>query len=116
MMESAPTPQAAAGPSTNTMALVSLIAGIVGLTILPFVGSIVAVITGNIGRKEIAASAGAQTGDGMALAGLIMGWIGVGLGVIGICLACLFLVLLPLGIFRGINQSYGLLTPFGMWV
>jgi hypothetical protein len=24
-----------------------------------------------------------------------MGWIGVGLGVIGICLACLFLVLLP---------------------
>lgn len=51
MMESAPTPQATAGPSTNTMALVSLIAGIVGLTIFPFVGSIVAVITGNIGPK-----------------------------------------------------------------
>jgi len=115
MMESAPTPQATAGPSTNTMALVSLIAGIVGLTIFPFVGSIVAVITGNIGRKEIAASAGAQSGDGLALAGLIMGWIGVGLGVIGICLACLFFVLLPLGILQGVNQSYGLLIPFGLW-
>ncbi|HKY83926.1 MAG TPA: hypothetical protein VJ160_03780 [Anaerolineales bacterium] len=51
----------------------------------------------------------------MALAGLIMGWIGVGLGVIGICLACLFFVLLPLGILQGVNQSYGLLIPFGLW-
>ncbi len=115
MIEPAPAPQATAGPSTNTMALVSLIAGIVGLTFFPFIGSIVAVITGNIGRKEIAASAGTQTGDGMAKAGLIMGWIGIGLGVIGICLACAFFVLLPYGIFRGVNQSYGLLIPLGLF-
>jgi hypothetical protein len=75
----------------------------------------VAVITGNIGRKEIAASGGSQTGDGMALAGVIMGWIGVGLGVIGICMACLFFVLLPLGILQGVNQSYGL-VPLGLWI
>src|SRR3972149_2018797 len=84
-----PAPQAASGPKTNTMALVSLIAGILGLTLFPLLGSIAAVITGNIGRKEIAASNGAETGDGLAMAGLIMGWIGIGLGVLGICVACL---------------------------
>ncbi len=114
-MASAPSAQATVGPSTNTMALVSLIAGIVGLTIFPFAGSIVAVITGNIGRKEVAASAGTQTGDGMALAGLIMGWIGVVLGVIGICLVLLFLILLALAILQGVNQNYGLLIPFGQF-
>ncbi|HMK08194.1 MAG TPA: DUF4190 domain-containing protein, partial [Anaerolineales bacterium] len=97
------TPPAVSGTKTNTMALVSLIAGILGLTLFPFLGSIAAVITGNIGRKEIATSAGAQTGDGMALAGVVMGWIGIGLGVVGFCIACMSFVLFPLVIARGIN-------------
>jgi len=107
MTVASPAPQAASGPKTNTMALVSLIAGILGLTLFPLLGSIAAVITGNIGRKEIAASNGAETGDGLAMAGLIMGWIGVGLGVLGICVACLFFLLLPMGILQGID-TYGL--------
>ena len=81
MMESAPTPQRTAGPSKNTLALVSLLTGIAGLTIFPFVGGVIAVITGNIARKEIMASSGAQSGEGMARAGLILGWIAIGLGV-----------------------------------
>jgi hypothetical protein len=93
------------------MALVSLIAGILGLTLFPFLGSIAAVITSNIARKEMAASSGAETGSGMATAGMIMGWIGVGLGLIGICIACLTFVLLPLGIFQSINAGSGLLAP-----
>jgi hypothetical protein len=110
MTVATPAPQATPGSKTNTMALISLIAGILGLTLFPFLGSIVAVITGNIGRKEIAASAGAETGDGMALAGVVMGWIGVGLGVVSICMICLFGVLLPLGVWQGIQSSTSLLV------
>src|SRR5690606_9487089 len=38
----------------NTMAIVSLIAGIAGLSVFFFIGSIVAVITGHQARKQIA--------------------------------------------------------------
>ena len=110
-----PAPQTTPGTKTNTMALVSLIAGILGLTLFPFLGSIAAVITGNIARKEIVASAGAETGDGMAMAGVIMGWIGVALGVLGICIACLTFVLIPFGVLSSINFSNSLL-PALAWL
>jgi hypothetical protein len=109
MSVASPAPQTTPGVKTNTMALVSLIAGILGLTLFPFLGSIAAVITGNMGRKEIAASAGAETGDGMAMAGVIMGWIGIGLGVLGICIVCLTFVLIPLGVLGSINLENSLL-------
>jgi hypothetical protein len=86
------------------MAIVSLIAGIVGLTLLPIIGSIAAVVTGYMARKEINASAGAISGNGLALAGLIMGWIGVALSIVGLCIACLLVVALPAGIIGGANQ------------
>lgn len=108
MTEMSSTPEVQPTTRTSTMALVSLIAGIVGLTLLPILGSIVAVVTGYMARKEIRASAGAITGDGMALAGLIMGWIGVVLSVVGLCIACLLLVALPAGILGNVNQ-YGAL-------
>jgi hypothetical protein len=109
-------PQTTPGSKTNTMALISLIAGILGLTMFPFLGSIAAVITGNMGRKEIAASNGAETGDGLAMAGVVMGWIGVGLGVLGICIACLFFILLPMGILGSINAGSGALLPLAWMV
>jgi len=102
------TPELQPATRTSTMAVVSLIAGIVGLTLLPLIGSIAAVVTGYMARKEIRASAGAITGDGMAMAGLIMGWIGVVLSVVGLCIACLLLVALPAGIIGNVNQ-YGAL-------
>jgi hypothetical protein len=92
------------------MALISLIAGILGLTFFPLLGSIAAVITGNIGRKEIAASGGLETGAGMAQAGLIMGWIGIGLGVLGICFACALFVLVPLGVLGSFNMGSSLIA------
>ena len=114
-MNPAPAPQAAI-PATNTMAIVSLIAGIVGLTIFPLIGSIVAVITGPMARKEIAASVGAQGGDGMARAGVILGWVGIGLSVLGVCIACFVFLLIPLGIFGAFRNDYSLLPTFLAWI
>ena len=80
------TPEAPYQLPNSTMAVVSLVAGILGLTILPTLGSIVAVITGMMARREIRDSAGTLGGDGMATAGLVMGWIGIGLGILGCCI------------------------------
>ena len=72
----------------NSMALVSLIAGIAGLTLVPGIGSIVAVITGHMAKREIARTG--EEGSGLATGGLIMGWIGVGLMILAIIGAILF--------------------------
>jgi hypothetical protein len=62
---------------TNGMAIASLIMGITGFTCLPALGSILALIFGYIGKGQVARSQGAQDGRGMALAGIVMGWIGL---------------------------------------
>ena len=54
-----------------------------------FIGSLVAVITGHAGRRQIRQSGGLQGGDGLALTGLVLGWIGL---VVNLLLLC-FLVL-----------------------
>lgn len=61
-------------PSNSGKAIASLVLGILWLGGL---GSILAVVFGVIARKEIKASGGALKGDGMALAGLILGIIGI---------------------------------------
>ena len=83
-------PYAAPARPTNTMAVIALIAGIAGLTVVPFLGSIVAVITGPMARKQIRETG--ENGDGMAVAGLITGWIGVAVGL----LLLIFAVIVPL--------------------
>lgn len=75
---------------TSTMAIVSVIAGITGFTILPLVGTIVALITGYAARSETRAVPPKAAGDGLATAGIIMGWVQVGLFVLGICIFILF--------------------------
>jgi hypothetical protein len=51
------------------------------------VGSVVAVILGFIARTQIKASGGRDTGDGMAKAGIILGFIGIVLIVAYVTLA-----------------------------
>ncbi len=86
------TPLPPAGPPTSTMAIVSLIGGIAGWTVLPFLGSIAAIIFGHIAKSEIKKSAGKVGGNGMATAGLVLGYLSIALGM---CLICVF-ILLPL--------------------
>jgi hypothetical protein len=113
MTERIPPAAAPAHVSTNTMAILSLVAGIAGLSVVPFIGSVAAVILGPIAKREIAASGGAQGGEGLATAGTILGWVGIGLTVLGLCLTAV-LVILPLmlgiGIWSAESTSTSLLA------
>jgi hypothetical protein len=83
-------------PNSN-LALISLVAGILGFTIFPFIASIVAIWTGYEARKETRSTPPRAAGDGMATAGIIMGWIQVGLTIVSICcLAIYFIVIVGL--------------------
>lgn len=73
-------------PPNNSSAIVSMICGIVGLSApclcgFPVIASIVAIIMGHVARSEIRKAGGMQGGEGMALAGLILGYVGTGLMV-----------------------------------
>ena len=76
---------------TSALAIISLVAGILGWTLLPFLGSIGAIITGHMARGEIRRSNGALGGDGLALIGLVLGWLSVASSVLGSLLIFLFL-------------------------
>ncbi|MBX3713761.1 MAG: DUF4190 domain-containing protein [Lysobacter sp.] len=76
---------------TSNLAIISLVAGLLGWTLLPFLGSIGAIITGHMARGEIRRSNGELDGDGFALVGLILGWLSVALWVLGILFIFLFL-------------------------
>lgn len=76
---------------TSTLAVVSLVAGILGWSLLPLIGTVAAIITGHMARKEIRASAGTVDGDGLAIAGLILGWVSAIVWVLGVLVLFLFL-------------------------
>ena len=60
---------------TNAMAITSMVLGLLGIFLLGPFGSIPAIICGHMARRQIRDSNGQQQGDGMALAGLITGYI-----------------------------------------
>lgn len=75
-----------AQPQSNKKALWSMILGILGLVCCGVFAGVPALILGNMAKKEIAASGGAQTGGGMAKAGFILGIISIAMTVIYIIL------------------------------
>ena len=62
--------------STNGFAIASLVLGIVWLF---WIGSILALVFGYVGKSQIDGSEGRQNGRGMAIAGIVLGWVGVGI-------------------------------------
>ena len=81
-----PTPSASYLPisvPTNFLAKLSLIFSLASWCLLPFVGGIVGLITGIMARKEIKLSHGTQSGDGLAVTGIIVG----ALNIVFMCLA-----------------------------
>jgi uncharacterized membrane protein len=73
---------------TSTLAVVSLVFGILAWCVLPFIGAIVAIICGHLARSEIRNShpEQRQEGDGMAVAGLVLGYVQLALCVLGVFL------------------------------
>lgn len=59
--------------TTNGLAIASMVLGILWVY---WIGSILALIFGYIARKQIRERN--QSGNGMAVAGIVLGWIGVG--------------------------------------
>ena len=70
--------------STSTLAVVSLVFGILSWCLLPFIGAIVAIVCGHLARSDIrrAPHDTRQEGDGMAIAGLVLGYVHLFLWVI----------------------------------
>ena len=90
-----------AKPNSN-MAVASLVLGILGWTVAPGLASIAAIITGHMAKNEIKGSMGQLGGDGMATAGLIMGYASV---AIGLCICLALAGMLAMGIaIPSINQ------------
>ena len=61
--------------TTSATAIISLVFGVLCWIAIPFIGAVVAVICGHVARGEIRrAPPGTIDGDGMAIAGLILGY------------------------------------------
>ena len=76
---------------TSGTAVASLILGILAWVVLPLIGAILAVVLGHIARSEIRRSPpGSVEGDGMAIAGLVLGYLHLGLLLVAIALVMLF--------------------------
>lgn len=99
-MEQPSLPQSETTLPSSTLAIVSLVSAILGFTLMPVIGGIVALVTGYMARSETRSIPPKASGDGMATAGIIMGWVQVALTVIGICCFLawfVFVVMLGLG-------------------
>ncbi len=71
-------------PATSGAATASLVLGICGLVVCPLVCSVLAIVYGKRAQREIAAANGRLGGESYASAGIITGWIGLGLCALGI--------------------------------
>ncbi|MGC9399911.1 MAG: DUF4190 domain-containing protein [Anaerolineae bacterium] len=94
-------------PRNSGLAVASLILSILGLIgILPFLGSVVGLILGYSARNEIDRSGGVITGRGMAQWGIILGWVGLGLILLAICLVVTGVLTIPgLALCSGLLES-----------
>ncbi len=68
------------GPRTNSLAIASLVTGILSWVLCPFLGAGLAVIFGHVARGQIRQSG--EGGTGMALAGLILGYVNLALSAL----------------------------------
>jgi hypothetical protein len=74
---------------TNVLAIVSLIASIAGFVIAWGIGSIVGIICGHISLGQIKKTG--EEGRGLAVAGLIVGYIGLALAILSVIILAIVL-------------------------
>jgi len=80
-------------PRTSSMAVFSLVLGIASYVVIPLLGAIAAIITGNLAKKEIQENPEVLTGEGLARWGMILGWVNVGISIIGLCVTLAVVVM-----------------------
>jgi hypothetical protein len=76
---------------TSGAAIASLVLGVVGVTVFPLIPSVLALVFGSRARGEMRADP-AVSGEGLATAGIILGWIGVAISLIGLLFLAVALV------------------------
>jgi len=72
----------------NGFAIASMVLGIIWIY---WIGSILALVFGYIAKSQIEQSGGREQGMGMAVAGIVLGWVGIGI-------LTLFVALLLIGV------------------
>jgi hypothetical protein len=85
-------------------AIASLIFGIMAWVFLPILGAIVAIITGHIGVNEVNNGNGMVRGKGLAIAGLVMGYVQIGILVL-IIIGVIFLAPTLSDVFSNVSSS-----------
>jgi ABC-type dipeptide/oligopeptide/nickel transport system permease component len=83
-------------PSTNGFAIASLILSISGFVLLGIVGSILGVIFGHVAQGQIKKAVPREEGHGLATAGIIMGYIGIGVNILILLFFLFFVIILPI--------------------
>jgi uncharacterized membrane protein len=78
----------------SPLAMASLVLSILGLVgVLPLLGSIIGLILGYMARNDIESSGGTLGGSDLAKWGIILGWIGIGIGLLICCFVAFILVI-----------------------
>jgi Domain of unknown function (DUF4190) len=85
-------PQYVAVQPTEDKAVISMILGILGLVSFSILAGIPAIILGNMSRNNIRASSGRLGGESMATAGIVMGWVSVGLAGLGVVVVIIIFI------------------------
>ncbi|MBJ7597868.1 MAG: hypothetical protein DLM67_24630 [Candidatus Nephthysia bennettiae] len=79
--------------SVNSLAIVSLVAGIAGYIIPhPFIAGLIAIVTGHMARRQIRQTG--ESGSGLAMAGLILGYLHLVLSILLVG----FIILVVMGV------------------
>lgn len=91
---------------TNGLAIAALVVGCLGFAFC-FVPSILAIVFGYISKSQIDQSHGTQSGRGLAIAGIVLGWVGVGIALV---LAVVFVIAAAMGSDTTVDTDTGIET------
>ena len=92
---------------TSVWAVVSLIMGIANFVGFGFFGAVIALITGYVAKNEIRDGNDLIEGERLASAGVILGWIGIAVSVLVVCLLIAVVLGLTGGAIFGIFSFLG---------
>ncbi|MGQ9683481.1 MAG: DUF4190 domain-containing protein [Anaerolineae bacterium] len=90
--------------NTSGLAIASLVVGIASYLVLPFLGAIAALILGYAAKDEIRKNPLRLKGDDLATAGIVLGWVQLGLIALAIILVILA-ALLGIGLFGSVTGT-----------